>query len=81
MIKNPFETLGLPVNATLDECKKAYRQLSRKYHPDCGGDADKFDDINKAWTMIQNGEAQIFVDMGKKKSKLTHSSLFNFDVI
>lgn len=34
MIANPYEILGISPNATNDEVKKAYRDLSRKYHPD-----------------------------------------------
>ena len=34
MMANPYEVLGISPSATDDEVKKAYREMSRKYHPD-----------------------------------------------
>ena len=33
-MKNPYEVLGIREGASSEEIKKAYRRLSRKYHPD-----------------------------------------------
>ena len=35
---DPYEVLGIPRTATDQEVKKAYRALSRKYHPDANVD-------------------------------------------
>ena len=31
---NPYQILGISPSASDDEVKKAYRMLSKKYHPD-----------------------------------------------
>lgn len=34
--------LGLPVNADSKAIKKRFRELAKKYHPDTGGESEKF---------------------------------------
>ena len=52
-----YKILGVSYEATLDECKKAYRRLCMVHHPDNGGDTNTFAEINKAWSLIQSGRA------------------------
>lgn len=38
-----YEILGLPINSTIDEIKKAYRRKARLYHPDINPSPDAKD--------------------------------------
>lgn len=62
MIQDPYKVLGVSPNATDEEVKKAYRELTKKYHPDLNpGDAyaaQKMNDINAAYDQIKNGNVQ-----------------------
>ena len=53
MKKNYYDVLGVNKNASQDEIKKAFRNLSKKYHPDKnGGDDSKFKEINEAYDIL-----------------------------
>ena len=58
-MKNPYTVLGVPENASDEEIKKAYRALSRKYHPDANINnpnkaqaEEKFKEIQQAYQQI-----------------------------
>jgi len=59
MMKDPYKVLGVSPSASNDEIKKAYRELSRKYHPDsyvdnplAGLAEEKFKEIQEAYEQI-----------------------------
>ena len=53
MKKNYYDVLGVNKNASQEDIKKAYRNLSKKYHPDkTGGDDTKFKEINEAYDTL-----------------------------
>ena len=45
-------TLSLTKPVTLSEIKQQYRKLSQQHHPDKGGDADYFVEIQQAYTRL-----------------------------
>lgn len=51
-MNDPYEVLGLPRTATLEEVRQRYRKLAAKYHPDRGGDAWIIKQIRSAYEQI-----------------------------
>jgi len=65
MVINPYEVLGVSPNASDEEIKKAYRTLSRKYHPDANINnpnaaqaEEKFKEVQTAYQQIMRAKEQ-----------------------
>ena len=54
--RNFYDVLGVQKNASEDEIKKAFRKLAVKYHPDNGGDENKFKEISEAYETLSNSD-------------------------
>ena len=70
MIANPYEVLGVSPSASNDEVKRAYREMSRKYHPDSYVDnplsglaEEKFKEIQEAYDQIMKEREGGFSDL------------------
>jgi len=49
-----FNILGVNANASDDEIKKAYKKLAMQHHPDRGGDQNKFQEIQEAYSTLSD---------------------------
>ena len=47
-----LDVLGLDANASLTEIKQAHRKLVKKHHPDLGGSAEAFRNVNEAYQSL-----------------------------
>jgi curved DNA-binding protein len=66
MMKNFYDTLGVAETATEKEIKNAFKALAKKYHPDQGGDENKFKEINEAYDTLKNSEKRQEYDAMRK---------------
>ncbi len=60
-----YEVLGVSKGATKDEVKKAYRKLSKKYHPDINKEpdaADKFKEVKEAYETLTDDNKRAHYD-------------------
>ena len=51
-----LDLLGLPLHAGLQDVKKRFRELAMQYHPDHGGDAEKFIELMDTYIQITAGK-------------------------
>ena len=52
-MRDPYAVLGLQNGASEDEVKKAYRKLSRKYHPDANINNPNKDAMEQKFIEVQ----------------------------
>ncbi|SNX53210.1 DnaJ domain-containing protein [Thermoanaerobacterium sp. RBIITD] len=85
-MQNPYEVLGLKEGASIEEVKKAYRELVKKYHPDQYGDnplrdlaEEKLREINDAYKAIMEGNTSTNSNNGYGRSYNNSESAYSDD--
>ena len=68
---NPYEVLGIERDASLDDVKRAYRDLARQYN----GDYGKMDELNAAYDAIVNNMGT----KGRSNGYAKHNTQYSYN--
>ena len=74
---NYYEILGVPHNASIEEIKKKYRELSLKFHPDNTNSslaAEMMKKINEAYETLSDEQKRKNYDKGNSKNYQSENS-------
>lgn len=78
--KNYYAILGISNGSNQSEIKKKYYSLSVKNHPDKGGSAEVFSEINEAYSILSNKELREEYDLKSKFGNNYNEYFELFDV-
>ncbi|WP_099468110.1 DnaJ domain-containing protein [Konateibacter massiliensis] len=74
MITDPYQVLGVSRNASDDEIKRAYREMSRKYHPDTNTNNPLADLAEEKFKQVQEAYQQIMAERERGGQSYGYSS-------
>ncbi len=77
--KDYYSILGIERNASKEEIKRAYKKLALKYHPDRGGDEEKFKEIAEAYEILSNDKKRREYDLKYGKYGKNYNELIKLD--
>jgi curved DNA-binding protein CbpA len=65
-LQNYYQILEITTSANINEVRRAFRNLAKRYHPDVNSDATaqiKFQQINEAYQVLQDEEKRRLYDL------------------
>lgn len=68
-MRDLYEILGVSRGASQEEIKKAYKKLAQKLHPDKGGSAQEFQDLQEAYSVLGSEDSRKVYDAGGSMDK------------
>lgn len=71
---DPHKILGISPGASLEEIRRAYRRQAAKYHPDAGGDAWVFQQIQSAYAQLVSHTPATSASQEKQQDHRDHRS-------
>jgi curved DNA-binding protein CbpA len=61
----PYEVLGVSATVSHEDLRRAYRRLLRETHPDTGGSAVRFTEVQRAWELVGDPADRAAFDRGE----------------
>jgi Ca-activated chloride channel family protein len=81
---DPYVTLGVSRDASLEEIKIAYRRIARRLHPDVNPDnpgaAAQFQDITASYELLMNADQKRAYDLQTKSKSSSSPFIYNLRV-
>ena len=74
-MNNYYEILGVSKSATPEEIKKAYRKQASAWHPDKGGDTEKFQEIQAAYATLSDENKRAEYDNPQPQQSVSYTHL------
>ena len=72
---DPYQILGVSQDASEDEIKKAYRSLSRKYHPDANINNPNKEEAEAKFKEVQQAYQKIMDERARGYSGVPHTGM------
>tara|TARA_B100000989_G_scaffold141357_1_gene105169 strand:- start:9238 stop:10035 length:798 start_codon:yes stop_codon:yes gene_type:complete len=66
---NYYDVLGLQIDASPTDITKAYRNLAKEFHPDKGGNEQRFHEISEAYDVLKDPNKRAKFDYSNSKIK------------